>query len=313
MSDTVIGNEGFNLLDKTHDDALTEVWKAYNLSLRCTVNICFLKAEAVSDESKVHDFIGAARKTAGIVHPNIQFLYDVAQTDGVPCVVTEHIEGPTLETITKTGPMLPTKAIPIIISVAKALQYAWESRQLTHRNIQPACIKIEDITGNVKLTNLGQDPRFYFGSTGGVTQGNPYFLSPEQAKGASGFDYRTDMYGLGATLYCMLTGVVPFSHCKPREALQMQVLGKLKNPQNIVSHISPMLLHVLEKLMMKNVEDRYRNWKQAISAIEKAINTKVVVKHRSSKTESTIDTTKPVSKKKALKRSVDRYRKRLQR
>jgi len=311
MSDTVIGNEGFNLLEKTHEDSLTEVWKACNLSLRCTVNICFLKPEPSSDEKKVLDFIGEARKAAGIEHPNIQFIYDVAQSNGVPCVVTEFVDGPSLETIIKTGPMPPKKAVPIAVTVAKALQYAWESRELTHRNIQPACIRIDDRTGSVKLTNLGQDPRYYLGSSGGVTQGNPHFLSPEQAKGSSGFDYRTDMYGLGATLYCMLTGIAPFSHCEPREALQMQVLGRLKNPQLIAPDISPLLLHVLEKLTMKNSKDRYRNWKQAITALEKTLTTRVVVKQRPTSQESTIDTTPPPAKTRVLRRSQERYRNRL--
>ncbi len=300
MAETIIGSTGFSLIERVRSDSDTEVWKAINLSLQCPVSICLLKQDDSGKMQREENFIGRARAAAGIRHSNIQFLYEISQINGFPCVVAEHVEAPTLTEIVAGGRLSVKTALSMAICIAKALQYVWDKHHLIHNHIQPSCIRHDSATGTTKLMHLGQDPRFYVGGSGSVKQGNPHYLAPEQAKGVGSLDFRTDMYSLAATLYFVLTGIEPFSHCSPREALQMQVLGTLENPLATVPSVSPFLIYVLEKMLMKSPDGRFSSWDEAIRALEKSRTTRVVLGRHRSKGQSTLGTALPLSPKKRV-------------
>jgi len=108
--------------------------------------------------------------------------------------------------------MDPRQAIAVTVNVAEALAYAWNRAQLIHRDIKPANIFLSR-EGEVKLGDLGLAKSLL--SSVNVTQtgaimGTPHYMSPEQGRGDSQIDFRTDIYSLGCALYHMLTGHPPF-------------------------------------------------------------------------------------------------------
>ena len=132
---------------------------------------------------------------------------------GLPYLVMEYVEGPTLaELIGSKERLEPRRVATLVAQVALALEAA-HAAGLIHRDVKPSNILIEEKTGRAKITDFGlaRSQAMASGLTReGVVAGTPTYMSPEQARGESQLDARTDVYSLGATLYEALTGEVPF-------------------------------------------------------------------------------------------------------
>ena len=98
-------------------------------------------------------------------------------------------------------------------------------------------------------------------ATAGMAIGTPYYISPEQVRGQVDVDIRTDIYSLGATLYHMVTGRVPYAGETPQEVMRKHVSKKaqLVPPDHINPALSGGLGEVVETMMAKNREKRYRS------------------------------------------------------
>ena len=137
----------------------------------------------------------------------------VNPAEGLPYIVMEYLAGPTLaEAIRRAGQLGPREAASVAQQVAEGLAAA-HAAGLVHRDIKPANVMFDPATERTKITDFGLARPA--GETSDVTQagstvGTPAYMSPEQARGESRLDARTDVYSLGATLYEALTGEVPF-------------------------------------------------------------------------------------------------------
>ena len=119
--------------------------------------------------------------------------------------------------------------------------------------------------GNVKLADLGlarptADEKWAM-SEAGMAIGTPYYISPEQVRGQVDVDIRADIYGLGATLYHMVTGQVPYTGETPNDVMKKHVDKNvlLIPPDHLNTRLSSGLGEVVETMMAKNRENRYRN------------------------------------------------------
>ena len=131
----------------------------------------------------------------------------------MPYVVMEYVQGPTLaELIGSKVRLEPRGVATLVAEIAVALEAA-HSAGLIHRDVKPSNILIDEKTGRAKITDFGL-ARFQTVASGltreGLVAGTPTYMSPEQAKGETQLDARTDVYSLGATLYEALTGEVPY-------------------------------------------------------------------------------------------------------
>ena len=135
-------------------------------------------------------------------------------------------------------------------------------RGLIHRDIKPANI-ILTLDGIAKLSDLGVARETADAALAraekGLTIGTPFYISPEQARGQEDIDVRADMYSLGATLYHMVTGQPPFPGPGVHEVLMAHVHQELTPPDHLNLKLSSGLGEVVEVMMSKDREQRYRN------------------------------------------------------
>ncbi len=149
------------------------------------------------------------------------------------------------------------------MAVAEALKHAHQ-RGLIHRDIKPENVILTK-DGGVKLADLGlarltADEKWAM-SEAGMAIGTPYYISPEQVRGQVDVDIRADIYSLGATLYHMVTGRVPYGGDTPSEVMRKHVDKNITfvPPDHINTKLSSRLGMVVETMMAKNRENRYRN------------------------------------------------------
>lgn len=272
---------GFDHIEKIGESSRTTIWKARQTSLDRTVCVRVLKPEFSVEHHEVSAFVEPSRAAARVKHPNMIQIYDVAEHDGLYYLVMEYIGGMSIAQMLQNGPFPQRKALEIARQVAGALEHAWQVSHLIHRNLKPSVISIDEM-GVAKIADISlatvTDPQSGLHMPGERTvEGTPHYMSPEQARGTGPLDFHADMYGLGATLYHMMTGHVPFSGMESMDVLEHHISGYLRNPREIEPSISVSTVKVLSRLMMKNPMDRYDTWGDAMRELERVASGGILI------------------------------------
>ena len=203
---------GYELIKKLGEGGMGTTYLARQVSLKRLVAIKVLRREYSGDEQFVHRFRREARLAAELDHPNIAQAIDVGQTRGWHYMVMEYVEGRIAsDLIPPGGVMEPKLALRITLQVARALEAGYR-RGIIHRDIKPDNILITE-EGVAKLCDFGLAKKLGGSShltQSGVAVGTPHYCSPEQAQGHKDVDIRSDIYSLGATLYHLVTGHLPY-------------------------------------------------------------------------------------------------------
>ncbi|OGV57657.1 MAG: hypothetical protein A2283_02950 [Lentisphaerae bacterium RIFOXYA12_FULL_48_11] len=301
--------EGFDNLEQIGEGGMAVVWKAHQVSLERDVAIKILKAELSADPEEVADFTREAKAAASLKHPNIIQVYDAAEQEGVYYFVMEYIAGQTAEQVLENGPLHWKKVAQIGLAIAEALDYAWNKASLIHRDVKPSNIMFDD-DGTIKLADLGLAKRLDTDSLAEQIQirkleGTPNYMSPEQARCKSKLDFRSDMYSLGATMYHMVTGKLPFEEYETMEVLDQHTKGHLPNPRDMLPLIPPGICQLISRLMMKDADDRYADWTEVIKELKKVIAGRILVTKQGKQADSTVS----LQKKKASDELVGKTKK----
>jgi serine/threonine protein kinase len=142
---------------------------------------------------------------------------------------------------------------------------------LIHRDVKPKNIMIST-SGTVKLADMGLARATTdieaAQSEEGKAYGTPYYIAPEQIRGKIDIDGRADIYGLGATLYHMTTGRVPFMAEDSADVMRKHLKEKLIPPDHINTSLSAGISEVIEIMMAKRRKDRYRNIEELLMDLE---------------------------------------------
>jgi len=199
-------------------------------------------------------------------HPNIVALYEVTQVGSRHLIAMEYVDGETLA----GKRMAPGEASRLISTVARAVQYA-HSRGIVHRDIKPQNIMV-DRSGRPYLMDFGLAKSQGAPSSitaVGTAMGTPNYMAPEQAIGRSSrVDQRTDVYGLGAVIYELLTGRPPFRGANPLDVIRAVIYDEIVPP----SEIDPSVPRALEAVVMmcldRDKKRRYQTARHLAEALE---------------------------------------------
>jgi predicted Zn finger-like uncharacterized protein len=239
---------------------LATVYLAHQISLDRPVALKILHEQYSSDEDFITDFIREARAAAQLNHPNIVQAYAVGQEDNIYYFAMEYVQGTTLKNVlTHSGRLVIDRALMITREIAKALDFAWQNKQLVHRDVKPDNIIVTE-TGQVKLADLGlaRVSTDITQSGEGEILGTPQYIAPEMLLGRSA-DNRTDVYSLGATLYHAVTGQYPFSGNTAGEIARKHISERLKAPKQLVSEIPDPVSRLIEIMMAKRPGQRIQS------------------------------------------------------
>lgn len=265
------GIPGYEILGVLGSGAMAKVYKGRQLNLNRIVAIKVLPSRLAKNKGYVERFHKEGQAAAKLNHPNIVSAIDVGQAGKYHYFVMEYVEGETIDALLKKGKIFDEKdALEIIIQVAKALQHA-HKQGLIHRDVKPKNIMITN-EGVVKLADMGLARELTDIATieaeKGQAWGTPYYIAPEQIRGKMDVDGRADIYSLGATLYHMVTGKVPFFHEDKANVMKMHLYRSLTPPDYINKKLSIGISEMIEIMMKKNPKDRYPDAKLLIEDIE---------------------------------------------
>ena len=266
---------GYKITGKLGAGAMAVVYKAKQLSLNRTVAIKVLPRRFTENPEYVERFYKEGQAAGKLNHNNIVQAFDVGEAGGYHYFVMEYVEGKTIYDDLSTGKAFSEDdALDITIQVARALNHA-HSCGLIHRDVKPKNIMI-NTAGVVKLADMGlareTTDMEAAKSEAGKAYGTPYYIAPEQIRGKIDIDERADIYGLGATLYHMVTGRVPFMADDPSDVMRKHLREELIPPDHINTSLSAGISEVIEVMMAKRKEDRYNSVEELLGDLEAVCN-----------------------------------------
>lgn len=258
---------GYKILGKLGSGAMAVVYKAKQVSLDRTVAVKVLPKKFVQKSDYVERFYKEGRIAAKMNHNNIVQAIDVGEVGGLYYFVMEFVEGKTLYDDLSSGKIFnENEAIDLILQLVSALGHA-HSLGLIHRDVKPKNIMINK-ENVIKLADMGlaretSDMKAAKHEQGKAF-GTPYYIAPEQIRGLVDIDGRADIYALGATLFHMVTGRVPFEASTPSEVMKKHLKEPLTPPDHINTALTAGVSEVIETMMAKNRDDRYKNMEEVM-------------------------------------------------
>ena len=260
MDDAAIGSvlAGHRLDEVAGRGGMGVVYRATDLALDRQVAVKLIAPALADDAAFRRRFVSESKVAASLDHPNVIPIHHAGEQDGVLFQVMRYVEGEDLRAmLRREGRLEPELAAPIVTEVAAALDAA-HARGLVHRDVKPANVLL-DTGRHVYLTDFGLSTRLGGAadeSRPGQLLGTVHYISPEQIQGGD-VDARTDVYALGAMLFHMLTGGVPF----PADTDEARLWAHLSEPPPAPSRagggIPAAFDAVVARAMSKDPADRY--------------------------------------------------------
>ena len=244
-----------------------EVYKAFDPGLDRTVALKTIRADA--DSPSYLDRLYREAKACGrLHHPRIVTVFDIGEAEGVVFIAMEYLEGENLSAAMARGDLGFELKVTILIQILEALQYA-HSEGVIHRDIKPANVHVLP-DRSVKLVDFGlaRVTRADSLTMSGAIMGTPYYMSPEQLKGAK-VDGRSDVYSTGVLAYELFTRRRAFEG-DSITTVMLKVLSEMPPPmQTAWSATFPDIERIVSRAIAKSADDRYptaEDMKNALTA-----------------------------------------------
>jgi serine/threonine protein phosphatase PrpC len=251
-------DERFEITEIIHRSAMSTVFKAIDRTTGEPVAVKVPLMNLEADPAFYSRFEREEEIGKALNHPFILKIIPVEQKSR-PYIVMEFVKGQTLERLMQTVGILPiADTLKISSRVCDALQYMHE-HGVIHRDMKPSNIMLCD-DGTLRIMDFGIAKteamrRITFGGFS-PTMGTPDYMAPEQIKGKRG-DQRTDIYSLGAILYEMLTGQVPFQGPNVYAVMNSRLVGDPPAPRTLNPEISPQIEEIVLHAMERDPFKRY--------------------------------------------------------
>ncbi len=248
-----------------------EIYLAQDTRLERRVALKILPERFTADADRLNRFVREAKSASALNHPNIITIYEIGEHDGVNFIATEFIEGETLRDRLAIGKMPFDELLSIAVQTSEALAAA-HAAGIIHRDIKPENImirrdgyaKVLDF-GLAKLTeNQNRTPDFEAETqqlaltTPGMVMGTAAYMSPEQTRGLSNIDARTDIWSLGVVLFEMLTRRVPFTGETFSDVIASILKTDVPHLSKCVDDCPHELERIVAKTLQKDREERYQ-------------------------------------------------------
>jgi eukaryotic-like serine/threonine-protein kinase len=261
------------------EGGMGQVYLAVHPGMGRRAAVKVLPVGEASDPQAVSRFLGEARASSAIRHPNIVDIYDSGVLpNGLPYIVMELLEGKTLTQRLQQGPIDLADALDWACQVAEALSAA-HAQEVVHRDLKPdnlfliadprrlgkKQIKVLDF-GIAKLqrSTLGQVHQ----TRTGIIIGTPLYMSPEQCMGSKEIDARADIYSLGVILYEMVCGRRPFESDAVFVVINMHINDRPVPPQSHRPDVPDELQSLILRALAKSPSDRPGSMAELLSQLQ---------------------------------------------
>ncbi|MEM9089676.1 MAG: serine/threonine-protein kinase PknK [Cyanobacteria bacterium P01_F01_bin.53] len=252
---------GYTFTEKLYAGSRTAVYRAVSATQQPVV-IKVMGQSHPSFNELVH-FRNQYAITSNLPIPGIVHPLSLEPWENGYALVMEDFGGLSLQKYVRENSLTLTETLAIAVQMADVFHDLCQHR-VVHKDIKPANILIHPTSKRVKLIDFSvasllpkeikesQNPN--------ALEGTLAYLAPEQTGRMNrGIDYRTDFYGLGVTLYKLLTGELPFSATDPLELVHCHIAKTALSPHQLKPDIPPVVSQIVLKLMAKNAEDRYQS------------------------------------------------------
>lgn len=224
-----------------------EVYRATDLTLGQSVALKFLPATATEDRFLLERFHGEVRIARQISHPNVCRVYDIGETEGMPYISMEYVDGEDLASLLPRIGRLPgDRAVAAARKICAGLAAA-HAKGVIHRDLKPHNIMM-DKRGEIVIMDFGLAAIADQLSGPEARNGTPAYMSPEQLKGTE-VTARSDIFALGLVLYEIFTGRKPYEAKSLRELIAKQESGELTAISSIATDVDPAVEHIIRRCL----------------------------------------------------------------
>ena len=267
------------------EGGMARVWRAYDETLARSVAVKFLFVREDRDgQTTIDRFLREARIAAAVRHPNVVDILDFGTSEGRPYMVMELLEGESLEDRLQREPAMTLEELLRAIAGALDGLAAVHRAGIVHRDLKPSNLFLlqtdDDSPPRPKLLDFGvsrdTDPgsgrRSALTTTDGYLVGTPEYMSPEQARGLSDIDWRTDLYSVGVILYEGLTGRLPFNAQAVGDLIIEIVGGGAPTVFEVREELGEALSNVVAQAMRIKREERFQSAREMKDALLEAVD-----------------------------------------
>jgi serine/threonine protein kinase len=278
----------FSLVKKIGAGAMGDVYLGKHTTTGETVAIKLISDKHCLDEAFIKRFKREIDVLMGLNHPNIARAVGYGTDQDRMFLALEFVEGPNLSDILQErGALFEQDVLTIAIHVARGLASAYNEAGLVHRDIKPMNLLVKqqrrgarsgvfmEEGDKVKIIDFGlakptdsDDQRL---TMTGFVMGTPAYMSPEQIRSEASLDFHTDMYALGATMFHLLTGRIPYPGNAPAIIMTGHLTQPVPDPGELVPSISQNTRKIVMTAMAKLPRGRFTDFRAMISACEKAL------------------------------------------
>ena len=265
---------GYQLIEKIGQGGMGVIYKARQQKPNRIVAVKMIRAGKLAAPADIQRFQSEAEAIGRLAHPHIVPIYEVGQVDGIHFFSMAYVDGEDLAQKMQQGPLPQRQAAHLVCEIALAISYAHQ-QGIIHRDLKPANILLTR-DGQIRVTDFGlaklQDAERGQTVTGDVV-GTPGYMSPEQAAGQRiSVGTASDIYSLGAILYCLLTGRPPFQAATVVDTLFQVINDNPVSPRQVNPSLDRDLETICLKCLEKTTNRRYPTAIALSTELERFVN-----------------------------------------
>ena len=277
----------YEIVEELGKGGMGSVYKAWDPRLEVYVAIKTLVPQLAANGDFIVRFEREARLGARLRTPHAIRVFDVGEEGLIHYIVMDYIEGESLAAVQgREGRLDEERACAACADVARAL-HAAHKHGVIHRDIKPANIMV-DQDGTVKVADLGIAKQVRVPGADGASKdvsattlvlGTASYMSPEQADGDP-LDFRSDIFSLGATLYHLVCGQLPYTGNTSQKIMRRVATGPVPDPRRANPALSEAVAGVLGRMMAKDPAQRYQTHAELIADLESCAQGRAPISHR---------------------------------